>query len=286
VYLGRIRQHRRQIRRQENIELDHRGNRRPQQFERLGHHVAQLHGHPLLLLAAAEGQYLLHQLRRAVRPLQHQVEITVRARIAFQSHFREFHIPDDRTQDVVEIMRDSARQRSDRLQLLRLPELLLQMAPLGDVLRRADDAINRPRLVLDRKSPVAHPAQLSVGSHDPVDFMITPAGLQVESRDYVGPVFLVDGLDPGGRIAVKTPACPAPDRLVGGTDIKDLSRHRVAHPEHFVDVLRKLAESFLAFTQRPLGAVPLRQVADDAQQLPVRQGPRADLGRERRPVFS
>ena len=51
------------------------------------------------------------------------------------SHSREqqLGVADDRRQEVVEVVGDPAGELPDRLHLLRLPKLVLQALPLGDV---------------------------------------------------------------------------------------------------------------------------------------------------------
>jgi isocitrate dehydrogenase (NAD+) len=69
----------------------------------------------------------------------------------------------DRRQQVVEVVRDPAGELADGLHLLRLPELLLQAALVGDVDGGADDAEHLAGGVGDREGTVADPTFPTVG---------------------------------------------------------------------------------------------------------------------------
>jgi hypothetical protein len=71
-------------------------------------------------LAAAEGQQLLRQIARAFAGLRDDVEVGKPAAVWRQVLTRQLRKAEDRLQQVVEIVRDAARQLADRLQLAAL----------------------------------------------------------------------------------------------------------------------------------------------------------------------
>ena len=84
-------------------------------------------------LPPAEGE----QLRVRPAPRSTDCLISVASSRAGSSgaelHQQQVGRAHDAHQDVVEVVRDAAGQPADRFELLRLPELLLERAPLGDV---------------------------------------------------------------------------------------------------------------------------------------------------------
>ena len=72
-------------------------------------------------------------------------------------------------------MRDAAGEAADALHLLRLPQLLLELALLGDVGGRADQAIQLAGVVVDVEGAVADPAHRAVGADDAVDLVVLVA---------------------------------------------------------------------------------------------------------------
>ena len=84
------------------------------------------------------------------------------------------HAVDDR-QQVVEVVRDAAGEPADDLHLLRLLQLLLELALLGDVGGGADHADAPRRLVVDVEGAIADPAHGAVGPDDAVDLVVVAA---------------------------------------------------------------------------------------------------------------
>ena len=66
-------------------------------------------------------------------------------------HQGELGIPHDGTQDVVEIVGNTANQRSQRLKLLSLMKLLFQLLIFAQVLLAADKMSNLTIAVFDRR---------------------------------------------------------------------------------------------------------------------------------------
>src|SRR2546430_837930 len=68
------------------------------------------------------------------------LDVGARDRLRLQLTERELRVARDRRQRVVQIVRDAAGEPPDRFHLLRLPQLILEQPPLGDVLHRAHHA--------------------------------------------------------------------------------------------------------------------------------------------------
>ena len=79
-------------------------------------------------LAAAEGEQLARERRRA-SGRAHDLERVLAARVVgVEAGDEELAVAADRGQEVVEVVRDPAGEPSDRLELLRVQQLLLQPA--------------------------------------------------------------------------------------------------------------------------------------------------------------
>ena len=91
-------------------------------------------------LLPAERQQLTRDGTGPLRGLANLLDVGPR-RMA-RRHFaeRELGVAGDRGQRVVEIVRDPAGQPADRLHFLRLPQLILELPSIGDVLHGADHA--------------------------------------------------------------------------------------------------------------------------------------------------
>ncbi len=87
-------------------------------------------------LLAAEGEKLVRESPGLLGRLDDLLETLLRTRPLGKLCAHQVGVAHDRRQRVVEVVRDAARQPSDRFHLLRLPELVLQTVPVRDV---ADD---------------------------------------------------------------------------------------------------------------------------------------------------
>ena len=92
-------------------------------------------------LLAREGEQLAHQAGGAHRVLPHLVDLGEGGIAGRVAHQQQIAIADDRLQQIVEVVRDAARELADRLHLLRLRELRLERLLLGGV----DEIENRLR---------------------------------------------------------------------------------------------------------------------------------------------
>ena len=89
-------------------------------------------------LLAAEGQQLARHRSGALGGAPDLLDVGARRMIRRHFAERELRVAGDRGQRVVQVVGDAARQPADRFHLLRLPQLILEQAPLGDVLHGAD----------------------------------------------------------------------------------------------------------------------------------------------------
>ena len=111
-----------------HVELDLLAEQALQQQREVGEHVAELEHLRAQRLAAREGEELPHQARGAVGVLLdlHDVrEGRVGRPVVGEQEVGE---ADDRLQHVVEVVRDAAGELADRLHLLGLRELRLELA--------------------------------------------------------------------------------------------------------------------------------------------------------------
>ena len=100
----------------------------PFRFEQLG----------LQHLLAAEREQLPGEQRGALGRLADLVQVGAERRALVGLLERERRVAADRGQHVVEVVRDAAGEPADRLQLLALPQLLLELLLLGHVLGHRD----------------------------------------------------------------------------------------------------------------------------------------------------
>ena len=127
-------------------------------------------------LPAREGKQLAHQARRpvgVVLDLHDVLEGRVGRAVVGEEKVR---VADDRLQHVVEVVRDAAGELPDGLHLLRLRELLLELALLGGVERVEERALAVAVGVADRAQPDAHRAAAF------------PGEAEIDRRDVAAPV--------------------------------------------------------------------------------------------------
>jgi hypothetical protein len=416
VDLRRIRENRGQIRVDLRVDLDRGGNRGAQQPERILDRRLQRHRRARVLLTPAERENLRDQVLGPGARFRDLHETLLDARLACELRAQQLRVSEDRGQDVVEVVRNAARQRADRLHLLRLPQLLLQpfsmrfgalpsgnvanrgdhlvgrashdaglvvarrnvdrenvfegcdaagierpldrllqrvahvlrnrqrqearsddplrreervpvrsreieerpvavdtedhvgdrieqralprvrpsqgvvgitqldrplddaglellgestdlgfdALAVGDVLGKADDAVNRAGLVAQRESAVTDPALLAVGPNDSILLVVVSLRLLGQRRmDHAVAVFRVDGRQPIAGVDVQLGARPAPDLLVRRADVDHLVLVRRRDPEDLVDRFRDLPESLFALPARGLHPLARADVSQD-----------------------
>ena len=132
-------------------QLDRLAEQALQQVRHFGHHVGQLeHLRPECLLAR-EGEQLPRQAGGAVRVRLDLLDVVIVAVAGRVPHQHQVAVPDDRGQDVVEIVGDAAGELADDLHLGRLGDLALELRLLAIVLEQ------------EQHRGVAEPAQAGDG---------------------------------------------------------------------------------------------------------------------------
>ena len=194
---------------------------------------------------------------------------------------RQFDVPGDDAQHVVEVVGDSAGEAAHRLHLLRLRQLLLQPdalqlggLPFGDVLGAAHGAHGMARVALvseERLRPHLQPAQLAVRPDEAILDVVEPVRLRrVRAPDGLDNPRSIVGVDPQhavGAIGARMPR----ERLVDGEagDAPKLGRPIAFVGEVIVvedtDVgdANRLVEPLLAAAQAVLGQFACRDLAHD-----------------------
>ena len=149
-------------RRHDDVLADQRAQHRleldddPVQVEQLG----------LQHLLAAEREELPRQERRPVRRLPDLVEIVAELRALVGLLERQGRVAADRGQHVVEVVCDAAREPADRLELLALPELLAEQAPLGHVLGHGDRELRLGVRVANERDREERPHDVAGRGHE------------------------------------------------------------------------------------------------------------------------
>ena len=130
--LRAVGEHRGKAGRGQHRDLDVLADQPPQHRQQRGGDLAEVERMRVEHLLAGEGEQLAGELGGALgRALD--LEQLVAARAGADPPPRDLAVPADHRQQVVEVVRDAARELADRLHLLRLPELVLEPAALGDV---------------------------------------------------------------------------------------------------------------------------------------------------------
>ena len=110
------------------VDLDVLAEQAREQADRVGDGAVEVERRELLHLAAAEGEELPRQLGRAVAGVRDLVEVRAQLVVAADALERERGVAADRGEQVVEVVRDAARELPDGLEPLRLAEALLEAA--------------------------------------------------------------------------------------------------------------------------------------------------------------
>ena len=192
----------------------------------------------------------------------------LRAAAGVLGALREAQLGRDDVQEVVEVVRDSPGKPPDRVQLLDLPELILETHPLGDVPQVAlhDGALSDVVRVgdrLDDHAPAVHGLQRHLG-------------LEGETVRLRGAKAL-----PGqGRILEETdlPGLPA-DELIPriaqqldqiGIGVEDLTGRSIQDPDALARGLEDPPITRFRGAQRHLGGLALGNVVDDEENQRLR----------------
>ena len=117
--------------------------------------VVERQRHRLDHLAPREGEQLLRERARALDDLVHLGQVALTGMILRHGLGHQLAQPADHGEQVVEVVRDPSGEQSDRLHLLGLEVLRLEIVQRGDVLHRAMDPHGDPALHLDLREGAA-----------------------------------------------------------------------------------------------------------------------------------
>ena len=101
--------------------------------------LVEVEGDRLEHLLAAEGQQLARQRCGALGGVQDLIHLRRHRRIGLDAVRHQLRIAADRGQQVVEVVRDAAGEPADRLHLLRLAQLVLELHTIADVVDRGQN---------------------------------------------------------------------------------------------------------------------------------------------------
>ena len=132
------------------------------------HRVVDVEETRLEDLLAAEREQLARDRGRPLDCAPDFFDVGPRLVIRGDGGERELGVADHGGQRVVQIVRDAAGESPDRLHLLRLPKLILEVAPFGDVLHSADHADRAALVVANDVGQLVDPAHRPVDTHDAV----------------------------------------------------------------------------------------------------------------------
>ena len=119
-------------------------------------------------LAPREREQLLSERHGALRAARHLIDCAPQFAVFRRCVTPDrFEVADDDGEQVVEVVRDAAGELADRLHLLRLPQLLLDRAALGEVARDLGEAHDCAGLVVDRIDHDAGPELLTILAYAP-----------------------------------------------------------------------------------------------------------------------
>ena len=179
-----------------DLQFDILANQPAQQVRQLDQHVGDVEDARLQGLLARERQELPHEIGGAVGVLLDLHDVG-EARVArLEAHQQQIAEADHRGQQVVEIMRNAARELADRLHLLRLGELRFEALLLADI-----DEVQHQAAVI--AFPLTEPRQED--NAGPVTQALEPhlnrtrgrrtIGSGGEPRSDLAPVIVVDEAD-------------------------------------------------------------------------------------------
>src|SRR6202041_982093 len=272
-----------------------RGQRRFQQLQRLFDDELNVHRRAVAETAAAESENAFDQHLGALRRVHDIVEVAAQ-RAAFRGLLvRQFAVPQDCSEYVIEVMGNAAGERADSLHLLRLSQLRFQLFFLGlrELLRihiagRAYDPHRLARRVAQAAATRMQPMPIAVGLTDAI-FAVIPRGTTLEvvfeGRFEARPVV-------GMNEDLRQPGAARTDLRFGTEAIEHF--HRLRHkqpvgpdvpvPVPFVGSFHGECVALLALTQRSLtrGDAPyLTQQSVDGEPAKQREDQRANADTDR-----
>ena len=168
----------------------------------------------------------------------------------------QFAVADDDREKVVEVVRDAAGQPSDGFHLLRLPELLFELLPLGDVPRDAAGTYDTPLVVAGPRGAEDDMAQRAIRPQQP-EFLPELRRLPIDKRGVLPLdarlVVRMDRTHPETRVAIVRVRGISPDLLDRRTDVHDARRVVPEEPEHVLALFGKPRKAELEFPSRAFG---------------------------------
>jgi hypothetical protein len=127
--------HRRPVAVDRQVERHLVGEQPAQQLGAVARQVAQLQPPRLLTCVRLNASSCRVSCAAPLRGVPHVVQVARELRPVGALEARQLGAPDDRAQQVVEVVRHAAGEQPEGVHLLRLAHLLLQPPPLGDVAR-------------------------------------------------------------------------------------------------------------------------------------------------------
>ena len=261
-------------------QLDVLADEAAQHHRQVVHERVQIERARLQDLLAREGQQLRRQRGRAQGGAMDLIGVAAVRRVALEHGEQDLRVAAHRGEDVVEVVRHAAGEAADRLHALRVLQLRLEPLVLGDVVREGDDAGAPVALdELERVdgvegAPVARAhAHLELAGEARGDGVAEARELGRVERD----ADLVEGL------ADDLLALEPEDAQVAVADVDEMVVLEVDDADDDGAVVKHRREQVLLLAQLGLGAAPLGQVADDADEeaLAVEiDAARADLAGE------
>ncbi len=124
-------------------DVDVVGHQLPEDRLQIAEHGVQIEDCRLDRLAAAEGEELAGDRAGAIDCLLHVGEVGLAGRVLRQIRAEQLGIAADDHQDVVEVVRQAAGEVTDRIDLLRVLQLSLELVALRDVAAVEHDPADR-----------------------------------------------------------------------------------------------------------------------------------------------
>src|SRR5262245_15925869 len=270
MHLGGIAEHRRVPRAHSRHDGHVRGETRGDLVERLAHDRLDVHREALADAAPAEREDAVDERAAALAGGHHAVQVAAQARALLRIAHRHLAVAEDRAEDIVEVVRDAAGERADRLQALRAAQLLLHLAqlllgllPLRDVLHEADHARGVAHGVEKHAPARLQPVHRAVRMDHAVFGGDLTRTVRVAQRVLDrGPVLRMHALLPRFESPVVGAGCEAVHRLeVGRPAVLALALPDLPFEGDGARRLLRELEHFLARAQFFLDAFALRDVA-------------------------
>ena len=272
LHRRRIDRHLTQIGRERGDQLDILADQPAQQFLDLRHQRVEVDHLRLQHLPPAERQQLPGQRRGAIARRLNFQQIQAQRILLRDLVEHQVAVAEDRREQVVEVVRDPAGELTDRFHLLRLAQLLLELAPLGDVARVDDDGADGGVAEAVDADPFHDPPR-AVGVMEPDFFHDRRAGfadgLGQAHADELAILRVQEIEDRSSHHLLRRPSEMADRR---GAEIRDAPLG-VDQQQRVGAVLDQRAEALFAGAQRRLGVPALHflgvqreRVADGALQ--------------------